>query len=354
MPDYSYCKQYTLYNYKYFTEYPFSIQVAINKSLDYSNETIRQNVENVLNRMENLPNMSPLTDSWLRSYLAFIDSKNSWFFLRGLNISNSEDFITGFRDVFLKFQWAERYRNDVVFSQDGREILASRFILQSKNLVNFNKETELMNNLFRVADSSPYKTYVHNMLFFLYDLNSELEYTTIQCLCVSSLFVIIVFFILVPNLNCAICIALTIISIELGVIGFMTLWNVPLNIISMISLILSIGFCVDYSAHISYSYICKTDEKPNDKLKYTLNNVGYPILQGCTSTIIGVFIMSFAPSEIFTISFKIIFLVMVISLFHGILLLPVILTISEECLQRLRKMRDKFKNDFISLPQNDN
>ncbi|XP_067137453.1 patched domain-containing protein 3-like [Centruroides vittatus] len=355
MPDYSYCKEYTLYSYKYFMEYPFSIQVAFNQSMDYSNETVQNDIEKMLRKMENLPSMTNLTDSWLKAYLKFVNNKNSWFFLRGLNVSQSDDFVTGLRDVFLKFKWAERYRNDVVFSKDGKEIIASRYILQSKDLTNFTAETQLMQNLLHVADSSKYSMFVHNILFFLYDMNSELEYTTIQCLCVSSFFVIIVFFALVPNLNCSISIALTIVSIELGVMGYMTLWNVPLNIISMISLVLSIGFSVDYSAHISYSYICKKDETPNNKLKYTLNNVGYPIVQGCTSTTIGVLIMSFAPSDLFVICFKIIFLVMVISLFHGILLLPVILTISEEFMQRFCKVKNKFiqRTDFISLPQND-
>ena len=67
----------------------------------------------------------------------------------------------------------------------------------------------------------------------------------------------IVSLILIPNPICSLWVAFSILSIELGVIGLMTLWNVNLDSISMINLIMCIGFSVDFSAHISYHFMSR-------------------------------------------------------------------------------------------------
>ena len=48
--------------------------------------------------------------------------------------------------------------------------------------------------------------------------------------------------IFIPNPLCSLWVAFSIISIEAGVIGLMTLWGVRLDSISMINLIMCIGF----------------------------------------------------------------------------------------------------------------
>ena len=52
--------------------------------------------------------------------------------------------------------------------------------------------------------------------------------------------------IFIPNPLCPLWVAFSIISIEAGVIGLMTLWGVRLDSISMINLIMCIGFSGDY------------------------------------------------------------------------------------------------------------
>ena len=47
--------------------------------------------------------------------------------------------------------------------------------------------------------------------------------------------------IFIPNPVCSLWVAFAIISIELGVLGFMTFWHVNLDSISMINLIMCIG-----------------------------------------------------------------------------------------------------------------
>lgn len=90
----------------------------------------------------------------------------------------------------------------------------------------------------------------------------------------------LVSFIFIPNIFCAFWVAFSIISIELGVVGYMALWKVNLDSISMINIIMCIGFSVDFTAHICYAYMSSTAKTPKEKMREALYALGLPIFQG--------------------------------------------------------------------------
>lgn len=46
----------------------------------------------------------------------------------------------------------------------------------------------------------------------------------------------------------------------LGIIGYLHLWGVHLDAVSLISILMSVGFSVDYSAHVCYHYFAHAHE----------------------------------------------------------------------------------------------
>ena len=147
-----------------------------------------------------------------------------------------------------------------------------------------------------------------------------------QAISLAALIMMIVALIFIPNSWCSLWVAFSIISIEVGVIGYMTLWNVNLDSISMINLIMCIGFSVDFSAHISYAYLTAKVSTKEERLQECLYSLGLPILQGALSTILGVSALVMAPSYLFVTFFKTVFLVIFFGAIHGLLLLPVLLS----------------------------
>ena len=107
----------------------------------------------------------------------------------------------------------------------------------------------------------------------------------------------------------------------------MSIWRIPLDSISMISLILALGFSVDYSAHITYGFVIASKETRRDRAIFALYSLGAPTLQGATSTILAVIALSTSDSYIYRTFFKTTFLVITIGAVHGLVFLPVFLMI---------------------------
>ena len=103
----------------------------------------------------------------------------------------------------------------------------------------------------------------------------------------------VVSLVLILLLVCSVRVTASIVSICTGVIGYMTWWGVNIGTISMINIIMCIG---------------------------------YPIAQGALSTILGVVALGFSASYIFRAFFKTMFLVILLGAFHGMLVIPALLS----------------------------
>ncbi|XP_023241938.1 patched domain-containing protein 3-like [Centruroides sculpturatus] len=349
----SYAYNFVQDDYQYFSEYRERIQVVIDTPLDYSNPETQQQLEDLTIQLENAPNMSGynMTESWLRTYVKFIKDPLSWISLSGYNISNPEDFVEALHNVFLKFHFAKRFQRDIVFDEDKKNVIASRFFVNSRTIDSSAKQSELLQHLYNVMDSSGLNAMIYNYdLLFADSFVNVLSYLT-QSVCVSSVAVIIVFLIFIPNLHCAFCICFSVLSIVTSTITYSSAWGVNLNSPLTLVLVLIAGFSVDYVSHISCSYMCSKADKPEERMKGALRIAGHPIIQAAGSTVLGISAVSFSSYRILLDIFKIIFLVILFSTLHAIILLPVLLNIWDNIVLIIKR-KNSTKEEYISDTSN--
>ena len=60
----------------------------------------------------------------------------------------------------------------------------------------------------------------------------------------------------------------------------MYICGVSLNSISMINLVMAIGFAVDYSAHVAHSFVFSTENNPEQKVIEALRTTGASVIMG--------------------------------------------------------------------------
>ena len=132
--------------------------------------------------------------------------------------------------------------------------------------------------------------------------------------------------VLIANLATSIIVLSTVTLTIVNVAGYANFWGLSIDTLFAIFMTISIGLCVDYSAHMAHSFMVEGGTR-DDRMKRTLVKVGPAVLNGGISTFLAFVLLSMSKSVIFVTFFNIFFFVVVFGLFHGLLFLPVVLSL---------------------------
>ncbi|XP_029102002.1 patched domain-containing protein 3-like [Scleropages formosus] len=313
-PDDSYVVNYYNDDKEYFTEYGPNVMIVVTDEFPYWNNTARVSLTRSLEKFLNLP----FIDKGL--FLSWLDHYEMYANLTLLDISDE----TKFKANLSHFLELNYFKQDVNFTNN--EIYASRFFIQTVNITNAADEENMLNKLRDTAKEASVdglNFLVYHPAFIYLDQFAVVVDNTIQNILLATGAILVVSFLLIPNPLCSLWVTFSIASVIVGVAGFMALWDVNLDCISMIILVVCIGFSVDFSAHISYAFVSSNKTSAKEKAVEALFTLGYPIVQGALSTILGVVVLSVSKSYIFRTFFKIMFLVILFGAIHGIIYFPV-------------------------------
>ncbi|KAK6029709.1 patched family protein [Ostertagia ostertagi] len=179
---------------------------------------------------------------------------------------------------------ADPWMEDVKWTLDEHErpyISAFRFLIGMRDISSTTEQQKATKSFRQVAAIFPeYNVTTFMPLWLFTDQYDLVVPNTVQDIVIAVLCMLFIAFLLIPQPFCALWVAFTIGSIDLGVLGYMTLWGVNLDAISMITIIMSVGFSVDYSAHITYGYVISKEPDPRDRVRDALGDLGWPVVQG--------------------------------------------------------------------------
>ncbi|KAJ8914567.1 hypothetical protein NQ315_010031 [Exocentrus adspersus] len=309
----------------YFKEFPYRIQVIISGQYDYSNPVVQRRIENLTQTFENTSYISSdrlYTKSWLREFLQYIKRNQDYL---NITINTNEEFIRELKELYLGPTSTNSL--DVKFDETGENIIAMRFFIQAVNISGTEHEKEMVRALRKICRESQLNATVFHPYFVFFDQFELVRSLSIKNMIIGAGIMMLVSFIFIPNMLCSIWVAFSILSIEAGVVGYMALWGVHLDSISMINLIMCIGFSVDFTAHICYAFMSSKAKSSDSRVKESLYALGLPIFQGSVSTILGMIGLLLANNYIFSVFFKMVFLVVFFGAMHGLFLLPVLLSL---------------------------
>merc|ERR1712151_432859 len=138
-------------------------------------------------------------------------------------------------------------------------------------------------------------------------------------------------FVVVPHWSAMCFIFPTVCVLYIDLIGTMQLIGLHINVISYIAIVVSIGLMVDFVMHIvlryyelSVSLCCSSRE---DRVRESLRTMGASILLGGLSTCLSTFPLLFSTSNLAGTVSKTFFSMVTLSLAHGLILLPVVLSV---------------------------
>ncbi|CAC5415526.1 unnamed protein product [Mytilus coruscus] len=250
--------------------------------------------------------------SWLHAYRssAVFDNTSDALFISGLQ-------------SFLSTVQGNVFVNDVMFDTSN-SIVASRIHIMTESITSSNSQADLMVKIRESVESSSLPVFAYSPGFIFFEQYVQILPQTLQTLgiCVAVVFVVTAIFMPLPFM--IILVTVTVVMIMVGVIGFIKFWDLTLSSVTMIHIIMCVGFCIDFSTHMCHAFV-QAEGTRNVRVAQALDMAGGPIFNGAISTIIGVLMLVFSSSYVFFSFFKIMLLVMVFGLIHSVFLLPVIL-----------------------------
>merc|ERR1712217_481851 len=112
----------------------------------------------------------------------------------------------------------------------------------------------------------------------------------------------------------------------MGILGCMQLWGLAIDSVSVIQLVIAVGLCVDYAAHVGHNFMTQ-DGQRSERVIRTMGDVGAAVLCGGVSTFLGIMLLAASQSYVFRVLFQTFFLTVVLGLAHGMLFLPALLNL---------------------------
>ncbi|CAJ0942352.1 unnamed protein product, partial [Mesorhabditis belari] len=220
---------------------------------------------------------------------------------------------------FLRQKQFEHFKKDIRFTGSGT-ISHVKMLFRLRHL---SPTTDAPRRTFMTStiEKSKFQGFAYDTSFLLVEQQAASVKAVLSNAAQACVAMLLICMILVPRLVSSLCIAAAIVSINVGVVGCLSAAGTRLDIISMITIVMSIGFSVDYVAHSTFHFVIHR----HDRLKHSLGVTCAPIWQAALSTVAGVLMLIAVPSYIVrTFVYTTVFVVL-IGVAHGLVFLPALL-----------------------------
>merc|ERR1712232_473226 len=125
----------------------------------------------------------------------------------------------------------------------------------------------------------------------------------------------------------ALLITMTVAFCIIEILGFMYALGIAIDSVSVINIVLAVGLSVDYSAHVGHTFMLKGGNNWDRRVTETLADMGAAVLCGATSTFLAVAVLLGSSSYVFEVLSLQFALTVVLGVSHGLILLPVMLSL---------------------------
>ena len=303
---------------KFFDDSGPVIMFVVDKAIRYEDINIQRKLGKILTKAKGNPYIaSDRQVFWLQQYLSFLHNSSKE------NVKDQSFYEVLKSDFLPKYP---QYQHDIVFGADGESIETSRFYVFSRNIQNSLDESILLINMREVLHNTSMPVSVYSPDFLFYEHHISILKTTILTVTVTIISMLLVALVFIPHPIAVMCVTISMTSVVLGFLGFLKFWKLSLSAIKTVQLLIAVGLCLNFTVHMSHSFMIATGKSRNERVSMALEKVGGIIMNEAISLFLGILMLAFGSSFLFTSFFKCMVDVIALGLLHSMILLPVLLT----------------------------
>eukprot|EP00752_Nemacystus_decipiens_P002680 g2506.t1 len=229
--------------------------------------------------------------------------------------------------AFLASPSGLRYSTSVVVQEDGT-VRAAAVQAEYSGDINgeADKQVDAMVDMRKLLDGWEFEAFPWSEAYNQWETFRVIYQELYQGLglCLAAVFILTL--ILIAHPVSAALVFLMVAFTIVDVLGIMYFWGLAIDTVAVVMLILAVGLAVDYSAHIAHSFMIKTGTR-DERMMQAVSDIGVAVVHGGMSTFLAVILLSVSSSYVFRVLFKQFFATAVMGLGHGLILLPVLLSL---------------------------
>lgn len=297
----------------------YDVSVVLPGNLQYGNSETQEKIMKLDQIAANNSRFEKMTINWMKMY-------QQWASQNNLVIKSENGFYQNLTD-FLNY--APMFKADINIDANTGKITSSRVVFFYENDNDAINQAEAMKTI--RADLSEKSgipgMYPISIMFIYAEQFAAVLNDTVRNLAIAggTILVITIPYLIHPGITGLVFLSFSSLLFEL--LGMMAAWGVSLDVIAMIIITMAIGFSVDYTCHIAHAYMISNEDTPEKRVVDALSTMGVSVLNGGVSTFLGMLITAFSGAEGFRIFFKMVFGIVVLGLIHGLVFLPVLLSL---------------------------